>query len=128
MSIPILSANTVHGIRVDASAVLSNDDSFPTEHNHVFRYTIVISNDGDSPAQLVSRTWIIIDGDGHREQVNGPGVIGQTPRIEPGKSFRYQSFCQLKTPWGTMEGTYHMKRDDGETFDVAISRFYLKTK
>ena len=94
--------------------------------NHVFRYTIIIANEGDVPAQLVSRHWIIIDANGHREEVKGPGVVGETPRLEPGKSFKYQSFCQLKTSWGTMEGTYQMKRDDGDTFDVNIQRFYLR--
>ncbi len=78
------------------------------------------------PVQLVSRHWIIIDAYGRREDVSGPGVVGQTPRLEPGKAFKYQSFCPLRTVWGTMEGEYQMRYDDGETFDVQIARFYLK--
>jgi ApaG protein len=127
MSTPVLSDVSTSGIRVSATAVFSAGDSDLPNHNHVFRYTIVISNDGDAPAQLVSRHWIIIDANGHREDVEGPGVVGQTPRLEPGQSFKYQSFCQLKTRWGTMEGTYQLKRDDGETFNASIPRFYLKT-
>jgi ApaG protein len=126
MSIPVVSEILTHGIRVEPTAVYSPGDSDPAVPNHVFHYTILISNTSDAPAQLLSRHWIIIDANGLREEVKGPGVVGQTPRLEPGQSFRYQSFCQLKTTWGTMEGTYQFKRDDGETFDAAIPRFYLK--
>jgi ApaG protein len=126
MPTPVLSDTTTHGIRVGATAVFSADDSDVEAKNHVFRYTIIIANEGDVPAQLISRHWIIIDANGHREEVTGPGVVGETPRLEPRKQFKYQSFCQLKTTWGTMEGTYQMKRYDGETFDVNIQRFYLR--
>jgi ApaG protein len=86
----------------------------------------VISNEGDQPARLLRRHWLIIDADGHREEVRGPGVVGETPRLEPGKAFKYQSFCPLKTRWGTMEGSYTMQRDDGSTFEASIARFYLR--
>ncbi len=126
MPTPVVSDTLTHGIRIGASAVFSAGDSNPAEHSYIFRYTIVITNEADAPAQLISRHWIIIDANGHREEVRGPGVIGQTPRLEPGAAFKYQSFCSLKTPWGTMEGTYEMKRDDGESFTVNIKRFYLR--
>jgi len=126
MPTPVLSDTLTHGIRVAASAVFSAADSDPDDRNFIFRYTIVIANQGDAPAQLVSRHWIIIDANGQREEVKGPGVVGQTPRLAPGQEFKYQSFCPLKTPWGTMEGSYEMKRDDGETFSVQIQRFYLR--
>jgi ApaG protein len=126
MSIPVLTDTLTHGVRVDATAVFSPDDSDPGERNHVFRYTITITNEGNAPAQLISRHWIIIDANGQREEVKGPGVVGETPRLQPGQNFRYQSFCRLKTKWGTMEGTYQMKRDDGQEFNVTIPRFYLK--
>ena len=63
---------------------------------------------------------------GRREDVEGPGVVGQTPRLEPGQAFKYQSFCPLRTEWGTMEGSYRFRRDDGTEFDVEIGRFYLR--
>jgi ApaG protein len=126
MPTPVLSDTLTHGIRVGASAEFSAADSDPTERNFIFRYTITVSNHGDAPAQLLSRHWIIIDANGHREEVRGPGVIGQTPRLLPGAEFSYQSFCPLRTKWGTMEGSYEMKRDDGETFTVIIDRFYLR--
>jgi ApaG protein len=122
-----LAQSSTHGIRVTATAVYLPAESDPGMPRHVFRYDIVIANDGDTPAQLVSRHWIIIDANGRREEVEGPGVVGATPRLQPGEKFEYQSFCPLKTKWGTMEGAYHMQRDDGQKFDVAINRFYLRT-
>jgi ApaG protein len=127
MPSPVITDSLTHGIRVQASAAFSVDDSNPSDRSYVFKYTIVISNDGDAPAQLLTRHWIIIDGNGRREDVNGPGVVGQTPRIQPGEDFTYQSFCPLKTSWGTMEGSYEMQRDDGQRFTVSIPRFYLRT-
>jgi ApaG protein len=117
-----------HGIRITPTAIYSAGDSDPGEPRYVFRYTILIANDGNQPAQLISRHWIIIDANGVREEVKGPGVVGETPRLEPGEKFEYQSFCLLKTPWGTMEGSYQMKRDDGQMFDAGIQRFYLRSK
>lgn len=116
---------TTQGIRVGAAAFYLAEESEPAENQFVFGYNIVIANVGDAPAKLLSRHWIIIDAAGRREEVEGPGVVGQTPRLEPGQAFKYQSFCPLRTNWGTMEGTYTMQRDDGEKFDVQIGRFYL---
>jgi ApaG protein len=91
----------------------------------VFAYKIVLVNEGDAPARLLSRHWVILDADGHREDVEGPGVVGETPRLDPGERFEYMSGCPLPTPWGTMEGSYLFERDDGQTFRVKIGRFFL---
>jgi ApaG protein len=88
----------------------------------------VIANTGDQPVQLLSRHWIIIDSAGRRDDVRGPGVVGQTPHLKPGEAFKYASFARLKTPWGTMEGEYRMRRDDGGEFEARIERFYLTTE
>ena len=125
MATPEMSEVMTQGIRVGAAAFYLPHESDPDEERYAFGYTIVVANQGDSPVRLVSRHWIIIDGKGQREEVRGPGVVGKTPRLEPGQAFKYQSFCPLPTPWGTMEGTYQMERDDGQTFDAAIGRFYL---
>ena len=125
MATPEMSDTVTEGVRVGAAAFFLPDQSEPEAHKYLFGYTIVIANQGDSPVQLLSRHWVIIDADGRREEVQGPGVIGQTPRLEPGQAFKYQSFCPLRTRWGTMEGTYQMRRDDGQTFDARIGRFYL---
>ena len=128
MATPDFSDTITHGVRVGATAQYLPEQSDPDARQFLFGYTIVIANQGDTAVQLLTRHWVIIDAHGRREDVEGPGVVGQTPRLEPGQAFRYQSFCPLKTSWGTMEGTYHMRRDNGETFDVNIGRFYLKTE
>ena len=126
MATPEMSETVTEGIRVGAAAFYLPQESDPDEKRYAFGYTIVISNEGDQPAQLIRRHWIIIDSDGHREEVRGPGVVGETPRLEPGQAFKYQSFCPLKTPWGTMEGSYLMQRDDGGSFEANVGRFYLR--
>ena len=126
---PSSAADTIaadaHGIRVSVAPEYAPEHSDGNADRHVFQYTVTIANDGDAPAKLVSRHWVIIDADGKREDVRGPGVIGRNPRLEPGQQFQYQSFCPLPTRWGTMEGTYRMRRDDGAEFDVAIARFVM---
>lgn len=126
MPTPEMSEVVTEGIRVGAAALYLPQESDPDEDRYAFGYTIVISNEGDSPAQLLARHWLIIDANGRREDVRGPGVVGETPRLEPGQAFKYQSFCPLHTGWGTMEGSYTMRRDDGQTFDANIGRFYLR--
>jgi len=125
MPTPEMSDTTTHGICVAATAYFLPEESDPDDRKFLFGYTIVIKNDGDQAAQLISRYWLIIDGSGRQDEVRGPGVVGQTPRLEPGQAYKYQSFCPLKTPWGTMEGEYEMRRDDGTTFKAKIGRFYL---
>lgn len=126
MPTPEMSDTTTEGVRVGAAAFYLPNESDPDERRYVFGYNIVIANLGEQPAQLLTRHWVIIDAHGRRDDVRGDGVVGQTPRLEPGQAFKYQSFCPLKTPWGTMEGTYQMRRDDGTTFDAHIGRFYLR--
>ena len=126
MATPDMSDTVTEGVRVGATAFYLPDQSEPENRKYLFGYTIVVSNEGDAPAQLVSRHWIIIDADGRREEVQGPGVVGQTPRLEPGQAFKYQSFCPIGTPWGTMEGSYTMQRDDGRAFEAKVGRFYLR--
>lgn len=116
---------TTQGIRVEVSPSYMPDHSRPSEREYVFSYRIRVTNQGESAAQIVSRRWIIVDAGGNRHDVEGPGVVGQQPRIEPGQTFEYSSYCPLKTPWGTMEGTFQMRRDDGTVFDAAVARFYL---
>lgn len=101
------------------------DQSSPDEDQYVFAYTVAISNEGSEPAQLKTRHWVITDGYGSTEEVRGPGVVGETPRLLPGQSFQYTSGCVLKTTLGTMHGSYQMHRDDGTVFDAEIAPFTL---
>jgi ApaG protein len=120
-----MSTAITDGIRVQVESAYMPDRSEPGARRWLFAYTITIQNDGDSPAQLRARHWIIDDAEGRTEHVVGEGVVGQQPRLEPGEAFRYQSYCVLKTSHGSMRGSYEMVRDDGETFEADIAPFAL---
>jgi ApaG protein len=94
----------------------------------MFEYTVRITNMGAETVQLLSRHWIITDGLDRTEEVRGPGVVGEQPVLEPGESFKYSSWCPLKTSTGMMHGTYQMVRTDGSHFDIEIAPFGLKAR
>lgn len=114
------------GIRVTVTSRYIREQSAPRDRRYVFAYTVQIANEGARPARLVSRHWVITDSTGKIEEVKGPGVVGEQPRIEPGDTFQYTSGCVLTTSRGSMEGTYQMVRDDQGAFDAAIGRFSLE--
>ncbi|HTJ44042.1 MAG TPA: Co2+/Mg2+ efflux protein ApaG [Kofleriaceae bacterium] len=116
-----------HGIRVTVQSLYLADQSSPEQERYVFAYTVAISNEGQLTAQLRTRHWVITDGRGKVEEVRGDGVVGETPRLEPGESFQYTSGCVLETPVGEMHGTYRFFRDDGSYFDATIAPFSLAT-
>ncbi len=119
-------SNTLtHGVRVEAVAEFRPEESDPDVPVFLFSYRIVISNEGDQPAHLLSRHWIIKDSENVRRDVEGPGVVGEFPKLAPGESFEYLSSCPLPTSWGTMEGSYLFEREGGERFQVKIGRFFL---
>jgi ApaG protein len=120
-----MSDEVTQGIRVTVRAFYVPERSSPDQDHYFFAYTVRIQNEGDEPAQLVSRHWIISDARGAVEHVKGPGVVGEQPRLEPGQAFEYTSYCPLTTPSGAMRGTYQMVRDDGRTFDAVIGVFTL---
>ncbi len=101
------------------------EQSDPAKNHYVFSYTITITNTGEASAQLVSRHWIITDGEHQVQEVKGPGVVGQQPLLKPGESFEYSSGASLPTAVGTMRGTYQMRAEDGSTFDAPIPPFTL---
>jgi ApaG protein len=121
-----MSERTTDGVRVQVDPRFHPDKSDPAHRYWFFSYTVTIENRGREPVQLVSRHWRITDATGHVEHVRGPGVVGETPRLEPGEGFVYTSFCPLPTPLGAMEGEYHMRRDDGTMFDAVIDAFALE--
>ncbi|NYT60446.1 Co2+/Mg2+ efflux protein ApaG [Alcaligenaceae bacterium] len=101
------------------------DQSEPNEQQFVFAYTVRITNNGQQAAQVVSRHWIITDGNQRIQEVRGLGVIGQQPLLKPGASFEYTSGCPLPTPVGSMKGSYHCVGENGVPFDVPIQEFVL---
>ena len=113
------------GIRIRVEPRYMEDQSSPEDGHFVWSYAVEISNGGAETVQLKSRMWRITDAHGRTEEVRGPGVVGQTPVIEPGKAFQYTSGCPLKTPQGIMVGSYQMTDEAGTLFDVAIPAFSL---
>jgi ApaG protein len=118
-----VSSAVTQGIRVTVRSAYSSERSEPGRF--LFTYTVTITNEGDVPARLVSRHWFITDAGGATEEVVGDGVVGQQPHLSPGEEFEYTSFCVLRTPHGSMRGTYRMERDDGTEFRARIAPFSL---
>lgn len=119
------SETVTEGIRIRVTPSYLSAQSDPAQGKYLFAYHITIVNEGERKLKLRSRHWIIVDANGERHEVKGPGVVGQFPELGSGEKFEYSSFCPLETPWGTMEGTYEMERDDTSTFDAIVGRFYL---
>lgn len=119
------SETVTRDIRVTARAFFLPEESTPTLARFVWGYRIAVTNHSSQRVQLLARHWVIIDAEGNREDVRGPGVVGQTPTLAPGQTFKYTSFCPLSTEWGTMEGSYQIQRENGESFDVKVNRFVL---
>ena len=114
-----------HGIEVMVEPFYLEDRSDPSDSHYVWAYRITIANNSDAPAQLLSRYWHIIDGNGHVEEAAGDGVVGEQPELRPGDSYQYISGCPLATPSGIMVGHYTMVDPNGRRFDVAIPAFSL---
>ena len=112
-------------VTVEPKAVFLAERSDPAKNQYVFTYTITITNTGDVAAQLVSRHWIITDGDHKVQEVKGLGVVGQQPMLKPGESFEYTSGASIPTAVGTMQGSYQMMAADGKAFDAPIPLFTL---
>lgn len=91
----------------------------------VFAYTITLVNSGNVSAQLISRHWIIEDGEHEMQEVRGLGVVGKQPLLVPGEQFEYTSGCILETPVGTMKGCYQMTAEDGVQFEAIVPEFVL---
>ena len=101
------------------------EQSSPEDSVYGFAYTVTVTNSGEVAAQLISRHWVIVDANGHNEEVKGLGVVGHQPLLKPGESFQYTSGCNLKTSTGVMHGTYQMVTEGGAHFDVEIAPFAL---
>ncbi|HSI04075.1 MAG: Co2+/Mg2+ efflux protein ApaG [Myxococcota bacterium] len=112
-------------MQVEVESFYVPERSKPERGYYFFAYHITITNRGDVSAQLLTRHWVITDGNGQVQEVRGDGVVGEQPRLAPGESFDYTSACPLQTPFGTMEGSYNFVADTGEEFDATIPLFML---
>ena len=114
-----------NGVRVEVKTRYAPERSQPRGNRWEFHYTVTISNERRETVQLISRHWIITDAANTVQEVRGLGVVGRQPTLAPGESFEYTSICPLRTPFGSMHGTYQMVAASGERFDAAIAPFGL---
>ena len=117
---------TTRGIKVSVRPFYLEDQSQPEERQFVWAYRVRIENHGAENVRLLRRTWHITDGRGRTQHVQGDGVLGEQPQLDPGEAFEYTSGTPLETPSGFMTGAYHMvSTGSGEPFDVRIPTFSL---
>lgn len=112
-------------IEVVVKPYFLEDQSDPDDHRYVWGYTVTINNMSNDSVRLINRYWNITDENGVVDEVFGPGVVGEQPRLEPGEHFEYTSGCPLDTPSGIMFGHYEMENSHGQQFRVAIPAFSL---
>jgi ApaG protein len=122
---PDTSEAVTRNVRISVQAQYVEQRSQPEDGLWFFAYRVELENLGEETVQLLSRHWVITDGEGRIEEVRGPGVVGEQPVLEPGERFHYTSACPLPTPFGTMHGSYQMIADNGERFDATIAPFTL---
>jgi len=120
-----MSDTTTRKLRIIVQPRYVAEQSDPASGQYLFAYHITIRNEGSETVQLLTRHWIITDGEGRAEEVRGPGVVGYQPVLQPGEQFQYTSGCPLPTPVGTMHGSYGMTTAGGEHFDAHIAPFRL---
>lgn len=132
--VPCSSEALTSGVRVAVRSEFMREHSDAARGALAFAYYVTITNEGPLPVQLRSRHWVITDANGRTEHVRGPGVVGAQPRIAPGESYTYSSFCPLRTPSGTMHGSYEFVTEAEATdeppvrFAVQVARFGLDVR
>jgi ApaG protein len=122
-----MSGKKPYDITVSVDTRFLHEQSMPADNHYAFAYTITIVNHGTVGARLLSRHWVITDGNGRVREVYGEGVIGEQPWVRPGDGYEYTSGAVLETSLGTMHGSYQMIADDGTEFDALIPAFVLST-
>lgn len=120
-----MSDQNPYDIAISVATRFVDEQSRPADNRYVFAYTITIQNTGEIGAQLLSRHWIITDGNGKVEEVRGDGVVGEQPHMRPGEEFQYTSGAVLETSVGIMRGSYRLIAEDGTVFDAPIPQFTL---
>ena len=110
-------------VQVEPTYIAEQSD--PANDHYVFSYTVTIRNNGSAPAKLLTRHWIITDGDGKVQEVKGDGVVGEQPKLQPGEGSQYTSGTFMRTAFATMQGSYQMFSDAGEKFDAEIPAVQL---
>lgn len=120
-----MSDSPVYSVLVHAEAFYLPEQSDEVADRYAFAYRITITNTGTAAAQLLSRHWVIKDMEDRIQEVQGDGVVGEQPVLEPGQHFEYMSSASIATPIGSMQGNYRMQSADGKQFDAEIPSFVL---
>ena len=121
----VMYRTTTRSIEVTVKPFYLEDQSSPREGHFVWAYWVRIENQGDETVRLRNRYWKITDSLGRMQEVRGPGVVGEQPRLDPGEVFEYTSGTPLSTASGIMVGSYEMEDAGGTMFDVEIPAFSL---
>ncbi len=119
-------SSVTNGVRIDVDAFYLPDQSDPVTDRYVFAYRVRITNESGGAVQLMRRHWYIDDRTGEIREVEGEGVVGEQPVMDPGESHEYTSGAVLGAPLGSMRGSYEMHRDDGSIFEAEIPCFDLE--
>lgn len=116
----------VFSVEVEPQALPQQSE--PENSIYAFAYTVTVRNTGSVTAQLIARHWLICDAAGHTEEVKGLGVVGHQPLLKPGEAFQYTSGCRLRTPTGSMHGSFFCVAEDGERFEAPVPLFVLEAQ
>ena len=123
---PNVVQQVTNGVSVSVETFYQAAQSNPVNSEHLFAFRITIENLSAVPVQLLSRHWYIVDSNGSNREVEGEGVVGEQPIIEPGESYQYVSAANLRSEIGKMYGTYNMvSMYDKKSFTVNIPEFQL---
>jgi len=114
-----------NNINIKVETTFIKDRSSSEIPIYMFSYNVTIKNGRANEVQLISRYWHITDGNGHIEEIRGPGVVGLKPIIQPKEVFKYSSYCPIKTPFGVMHGLFQMKNKEGDHFNALVAPFRL---
>ena len=120
-----MSRNNSDGVDISVEVKYLKQESDPVKGSYAFAYTITIENNTKRWCQLLNRHWVITDAEGRTEEVQGEGVVGEQPELNPGQGFRYSSYSIIETPVGSMHGIYEFQEKDGTRFEVPIPAFSL---
>lgn len=114
------------GIEVEVAPVYLSDESAPAKGQFFFMYAVRITNNSNESVHLLSRKWIIKNGLGETKEIEGDGVLGETPWIKPGDHYTYRSFCPLSTPTGNMRGSYFFETESGLDLEIKVPLFFFR--
>ena len=114
------------GVQVSVETFYQPDYSNPIQSEFMFAYRITLENHNAYAVKLHRRNWQIFDSNGSNREVEGEGVVGVQPTIQPGESYQYVSGCNLRTEMGKMKGTYQMENQlNKKLFEVKIPEFQM---